>query len=164
MATKNIVPRATGEGSLGTSAKKWGTVNAGTINADVLSLGGTTVTDFVKTLLAKSDASSMRDAIGAIAANCGGIVASSLNYNGYAKFANGLIIQYGSQTFGSGYEYLNFDLPVSFKSSWAIYACFDDKSHTVKRVTRDSNNSSFKLYADSVVNSDTAFMMIAVGW
>jgi hypothetical protein len=28
MATKNIVPRATGEGKLGTTAKKWGEVNA----------------------------------------------------------------------------------------------------------------------------------------
>ena len=37
MATKNIVPRADGEGSLGTTAKCWGNVRADNIGNDTLS-------------------------------------------------------------------------------------------------------------------------------
>lgn len=34
MATRNIVPRATGEGGIGTSSKKWGSAHFDTITAD----------------------------------------------------------------------------------------------------------------------------------
>ena len=43
MATKNIVPRADGEGSLGTSAKKWGSIYTDNFNADTLTLSSLTV-------------------------------------------------------------------------------------------------------------------------
>jgi len=44
MATRNIVPRADGEGKLGTTAKKWGEVHAGAVSA-----GSVTSTGAVKT-------------------------------------------------------------------------------------------------------------------
>lgn len=40
MATRNIVPRADGEGKLGTTAKKWGEVNAGSVVAGSVSATG----------------------------------------------------------------------------------------------------------------------------
>jgi len=46
MATRNIVPRATGEGALGTAAKKWLSVNANNVSCDsinvVMSANGST--------------------------------------------------------------------------------------------------------------------------
>ena len=55
----------------------------------------TTISNFAKTFLDDSDAATLRQTIGATAENCGGIVAASLTTNGYVKFANGLIIQWG---------------------------------------------------------------------
>jgi len=40
MATRNIVPRADGEGKLGTTAKKWGEVHAGSVAAGSVSATG----------------------------------------------------------------------------------------------------------------------------
>jgi len=59
------------------------------------SMDVTIITDFAKTFLDDSDAATLRNTIGATAENCGGIVAASLTTNGYVKFANGLIIQWG---------------------------------------------------------------------
>jgi hypothetical protein len=52
MATRNIVPRATCEGALGTTAKKWGSINVNAVNtsscslmAEVFQSGAATVTN-----------------------------------------------------------------------------------------------------------------------
>ncbi len=46
----------------------------------------------------RAQLSNLRSAIGATAQNCGGIVEESLGTaNGYVKFANGLIIQWGAK-------------------------------------------------------------------
>lgn len=55
MATPNIVPRATGEGGLGTSAKKWGDVYANNVNGTAW----TTVTNFVASKAAASGLASL---------------------------------------------------------------------------------------------------------
>lgn len=76
---KKWAPTKTGEGASGT----WGiniTGNASTAtNAD--KLDGYHASDIINHIMA---------------ANTGGIVAASLNDNGYAKFANGLILQWGN--------------------------------------------------------------------
>ncbi len=143
MTTRPFVPRATGEGSIGTSAKHWGngyfdTIQVGdkditaldttgnaatatklatartialsgdatgsatfdgsgdaTIAAEVSKIGGTAISDFIKTLLDDGDAATARATLEANAQNCGGIVAASLTDNGYVKFANGLILEWG---------------------------------------------------------------------
>ena len=55
MATKNLVPRATGEGQIGTSAKKWSQANFVTGSFDNLNVGSSTINeaidDRVNTLL-----------------------------------------------------------------------------------------------------------------
>ena len=159
MATRNFVPRADGEGSLGTSAKKWGDVQAvkatianvtgkateagtadtatklatahtialsgdatgsatfdgsgdATIAAEVSKIGGTAISDFIKTLLDDGDAATARATLEANAQNCGGIVAASLGTNGYAKFANGLMLQWGYCRASGTTHTLNF--PISF--------------------------------------------------
>ena len=58
----------------------------------------TTLSAFARTILDDTSASEVRSTIGANAQNCGGIVAANLVANGYAKWANGLIIQWGYAT------------------------------------------------------------------
>ena len=55
----------------------------------------TALSDFAKTILDDTSADAVRSTINANASTCGGIVAQSLTQNGYVKFANGLIIQWG---------------------------------------------------------------------
>lgn len=43
MTTRNIVPRANGEGGIGTASKKWGTANIQTLNADLANLPNVSV-------------------------------------------------------------------------------------------------------------------------
>lgn len=150
MTTRPFVPRATGEGSIGTSAKHWGngyfdTIQVGdkditaldttgnaatatklatartialsgdatgsatfdgsgdaTIAAEVSKIGGTAISDFIKTLLDDGDAATARATLEANAQNCGGIVAASLTDNGYVKFANGLILEWGEVSVFTG--------------------------------------------------------------
>ncbi len=54
----------------------------------------TTLSAFARTILDDTSAEAVRNTIAANAATCGGIVAANLGKNGYAKWANGLIIQW----------------------------------------------------------------------
>ena len=56
------------------------------------------MSSFVRGVCESTDAASFRAAIAATAENCGGIVAQSLTTNGYVKFANGLILQWTTNT------------------------------------------------------------------
>ena len=68
----------------------------------------------------KLDGYHASDIIGKItAANAGGIVAASLTENGYAKFANGLILQWGFVSNTKAAKNYDITFPVSFAS-----ACF----------------------------------------
>ena len=54
------------------------------------------VSALAHSLLSKTTAADMRGVIEANAQNCGGIVAESLTNQGYVKFANGLLIEWGT--------------------------------------------------------------------
>lgn len=58
----------------------------------------TTLSAFARTILDDTSAEAVRNTIAANAATCGGIVAQSLTPNGYAKWANGFIIQWVKET------------------------------------------------------------------
>ena len=60
------------------------------------SAGLTALSAFARTILDDTSADAVRSTINANASTCGGIVAQSLTQNGYVKFANGLIIQWGT--------------------------------------------------------------------
>lgn len=75
----------------------------------------TQLSAFARTILDDTSADAVRATIGANAGTCGGIVAQSLTGNGYVKFANGLIIQWGN---GSG----TIQFPVSFGTVFSVLA------------------------------------------
>ena len=79
------------------------------------SAGLTALSAFARTILDDTSADAVRATIGANAGTCGGIVAQSLTQNGYVKFANGFIIQWGSYTESGGWNSHNF--PVAFTNN-----------------------------------------------
>lgn len=54
-----------------------------------------------------------------LATEGGGIIAQSLGTNGYVKFANGLILQWGVKTNSSNAENLQITYPISFTNAYS---------------------------------------------
>ena len=81
------------------------------------SAGLTALSAFARTILDDTSADAVRATIGANAGTCGGIVAQSLTQNGYVKFANGLIIQWGII---DAPDNAKFTFPLAFNSVFAI--------------------------------------------
>jgi hypothetical protein len=91
--------------------------------------GATTIADIIKALFGSSAIGSTSKPLyynGATfaacsasvgAANNGGIVAASLGTNGYVKFANGLILQWGYRATINSYGYSWVTFPIAFASS-----------------------------------------------
>lgn len=103
------VPTKTGSGASGT----WGINISGTAtNAD--KLDGYHASDIINKITA---------------ANAGGIVAASLTENGYAKFANGLILQWGFVINTKPTTSYNVTFPVSFASAcYGVHSTFFNPS------------------------------------
>ncbi len=85
------------------------------------SAGLTALSAFARTILDDTSADAVRNTINANASTCGGIVAQSLTQNGYVKFANGLIIQWGYAT-NCNASSQRIILPISFLSDNASFA------------------------------------------
>lgn len=82
------------------------------------------------------------------AANTGGIVAASLTENGYAKFANGLILQWGSHTGGGSWYHHTF--PIAFST---VFDVIDGYSSTSTGqfygYSKNITNTGFDMRIDS---------------
>ena len=89
------------------------------------SAGLTALSAFARTILDDTSADAVRATIGANAGTCGGIVAQSLTQNGYVKFANGLIIQWGVVTGKRTDDWVDVTatLPVSFSNACYFTTC-----------------------------------------
>lgn len=88
----------------------------------------TTLSSFARTILDDTSASAVRSTIGANAQNCGGIVAANLAENGYAKWANGLIIQWGKADVGSNEQTIKFNIAYT---SFYEGVCTDNGNFTL---------------------------------
>ena len=84
---------------------------------------------FARTILDDTDAATVRQTIAANAHNCGGIVAANLATNGYAKWANGLIIQWGIIKINTNNEqgphYKSASLPIAVTEFLQGTAAYD---------------------------------------
>ena len=82
------------------------------------------------------------------AANTGGIVAASLTANGYVKFANGLILQWGSSTGGDSWHHYTF--PIAFST---VFDVIDGYSSTSTGqfygYSKNITNTGFDMRIDS---------------
>lgn len=97
----NYAPTKTGTGASGT----WG-----------INITGNAATADTATDADKLDGYHASDIIKITAANAGGIVAASLTENGYAKFANGLILQWGNARGRKDTEH-STSFPIAFPST-----------------------------------------------
>lgn len=105
------------------------------------SAGLTQLSAFARTILDDTSADAVRATIGANAGTCGGIVAQSLTQNGYVKFANGFIIQWGN---GAKRQTTNY--PITFTKFVKVQAtCYGGEWAWVSNVLLNS----FRLMADS---------------
>ena len=78
-----------------------------------------TLTSFARSILDDTSAEAVRNTIAANAATCGGIVAQSLTPNGYVKWANGFIIQWGKDYLSSSGQ--EFIAPLATTHMWGIF-------------------------------------------
>lgn len=83
------------------------------------SAGLTQLSAFARTILDDTSADAVRSTINANASTCGGIVAQSLTQNGYVKFANGIIVQWGA-TGTPGGNASTVSLPISYTQWYKI--------------------------------------------
>lgn len=120
----NYAPTKTGTGASGT----WG-----------INITGNAATADTATDADKLDGYHASDIIKITAANAGGIVAASLTENGYAKFANGLILQWGN---ASGYDEDEKDnystFPIAFSSTCFVVLLTSRKYMVTNRLYNQS--------------------------
>jgi hypothetical protein len=92
-------------------------------------------------------------------------VTSSLANPGYTKLANGMIIQMGATTTGTGAagttKTINF--PLTFPTS-GVAVMFNNLSASVQVFVQSSNASSFTIYYSTTISVDTTLQWFAIGY
>lgn len=126
----------------------------------------TTLSSFARTILDDTSDSAVRRTIGANAQNCGGIVAANLAANGYAKWANGLIIQWGNINVGT--TDTKVTLPISFSNN-AYRVVFTSTWNTEaigSTLTKEFHNTGRKTTSAFYIKSNYSNAMdwIAIGY
>ena len=124
----------------------------------------TALSDFAKTILDDTSADAVRSTINANASTCGGIVAQSLTQNGYVKFANGLIIQWGFQP--NGVKEVN--LPLAFTSMKIVVGTHIGKNPIIVIVNYDvevdrTKTGFITFSCDGTYNQYATVFYIAIG-
>lgn len=118
------------------------------------SAGLTALSAFARTILDDTSADAVRSTINANASTCGGIVAQSLTQNGYVKFANGLIIQWGHVDGVVQGE--SIALPLSATPIAVVATDVDIANNPLVLSTAAYAKSSFCLYGERLSpNSDS---------
>jgi len=108
----------------------------------------TAISDFIKTLLDDGDAATARATLEANAQNCGGIVAASLTSDGYVKFANGLILEWGYYNWKASSFSVIAEGPITVsKTLKVIPVCVSDSPGTAVSIVGD------KIYRSSTSTS-----------
>lgn len=127
------------------------------------SAGLTALSAFARTILDDTSAEAVRNTIAANAATCGGIVAQSLTPNGYCKWANGFIIQWGNQGAGN-----NWDIyyPIAYTKYAYITVAIDNAatstSHQYTAIANSDNKlNKFTLITSS--NNDIGVAWLSIG-
>ena len=119
MATRNYVPRANGEGSIGTEKKHWG---KGFFQD--LVVGGKAIQDFVKDIgIESSDTGSQ---------------------TGWIKFGNGVLIQWRHAPVNQ-----DFDPPIAFKDFDVGFATSNSGGLQYAGLTYDNVTKKFHLHGNS---------------
>lgn len=113
------------------------------------SAGLTALSAFARTILDDTSADAVRGTINANASTCGGIVAQSLTQNGYVKFANGLIIQWGYSRYG----YVAF--PIQFTSFRQIALLHAGQNFMIAKAVEDNSLDGFTLSVKNLTNPNT---------
>lgn len=131
------------------------------------SAGLTELSAFARTILDDTSAAAVRNTINANASTCGGIVAQSLTQNGYAKFANGLIIQWVYANTPNG-KYRTGTFPISFSQRpLACFACMVGYSYDANQynvIYNDNQTTKTKVQIYVGQDGDTGSpLVLAIG-
>ena len=120
----------------------------------------TQLSAFARTILDDTSAEAVRNTIAANAATCGGIVAQSLTPNGYCKWANGFIIQWGNQAAGNGW---NIYYPIVVNVVFSVI-CIDitatNGSFQYLGCNTKNNNKYFTVYTSNQDNLGLSWLML----
>lgn len=127
------------------------------------SAGLTALSAFARTILDDTSAEAVRNTINANASTCGGIVAQSLTQNGYAKFANGLIIQWGKEN-TTALKY-SVSFPLAYRQFVHVipYDITGTSGDAFTAAVLSITNNSFTVTTDSVNKALGAFGWISIG-
>ena len=124
----------------------------------------TTLSAFARTILDDTSASEVRSTIGANVQNCGGIVAANLVANGYAKWANGLIIQWGYYQFNKDDTW-----PIAFPSTcWVgipVVSAYSSEGVSYQLSFENKSKSTFNVLAfrNNTKQNDIYGYIIGIG-
>lgn len=94
----------------------------------------------------------------------GGIVGGSLTQNGWVKFSNGLILQWGTYNMGTNINSINISYNVSFKNVYSVLPAlvYDDNNWTGGFYIRKFENTYFVVHKYSLGQSYCNWIAIGI--